>query len=114
RMMLLDERSEVLARQVELLRRSDFAEAADALIARGPAQRDLATGVPRLYRRITAGEVIPVGAGRWQVMVGSGHSPEMAALYEPERGILIAADQLVPGTLPHVQLPTFEPEGDPI
>jgi glyoxylase-like metal-dependent hydrolase (beta-lactamase superfamily II) len=56
-------------------------------------------GVPTLptaYQRVFDGDELIIGGQRWQVRVGYGHSPEHAALYSPDLGVLISGDMLLP------------------
>ncbi|NCV90552.1 MAG: MBL fold metallo-hydrolase [Betaproteobacteria bacterium] len=43
--------------------------------------RSLVPEVPSRFRRIRDGEVLRIGNRNWQVITGSGHSPEHASLY---------------------------------
>ena len=45
---------------------------------------------PQHYNRIMGGESLAIGGREWRVMVGHGHSPEHAALYRRELGVLIS------------------------
>ncbi len=47
-------------------------------------------------------------------MVGEGHAPEMVCLHSAARGILIAADQVLPRISPHIGSHASEPEADPL
>jgi len=44
--------------------------------------------------RITAGEVLRIGARDWQVLGAPGHDPESLILFDAEHGVLISADAL--------------------
>lgn len=70
--------------------------------------------LPYGYRRIVDGEVIAIGGHAWRVVVGSGHSPEHACLYDSARGIFIAGDQVLPRISPNVSLGPTEPDADPL
>ncbi len=72
-------------------------------------------GVPSLpthYRRLFADEVLTIGGQRWQVRVGFGHSPEHAALYSPDLGLLIAGDMLLPKISTNVSVFAVTPWAD--
>lgn len=70
--------------------------------------------MPDAYRRLIDGEVIRIGAHDWQVVVGSGHSPEHACLYCPELKLLISGDQVLPKISSNVSVFPTEPEADPL
>lgn len=70
--------------------------------------------LPLGFRRIAEGDVLHLGGARWEVVVGSGHSPEHACLLDRERGILLAGDQVLPRISSNVSLGVSEPEGDPL
>ena len=69
---------------------------------------------PFNYERLRAGDVLQIGERDWQVIVGEGHSPEHACLYNARDGILIAGDQLLPRITSNVMVSPIEPEGSPL
>lgn len=66
------------------------------------------------YRRLRGGQLLTIGARRWQIIIGEGHSPEHACLYCEEDGLLIAGDQLLPGISSNVMVTDMEPDGNPL
>jgi len=70
--------------------------------------------MPDAYRRIGEGESLRIGAHDWRVVVGSGHSPEHACLYQPELKLLISGDQVLPRISSNVSVFPTEPEADPL
>jgi len=70
--------------------------------------------LPNSHRRIQHGDVIDIGNHSWEVIVGSGHSPEHACLYCPELGIIIGGDHLLAKITPNIGVYVSEPEGDPL
>jgi glyoxylase-like metal-dependent hydrolase (beta-lactamase superfamily II) len=70
--------------------------------------------LPLGFRRIADGDILPIGDTRWQVVIGSGHSPEHACLLDRDRGILLAGDQVLPRISSNVSLGVSEPDGDPL
>ncbi|GAB3291989.1 MBL fold metallo-hydrolase [Parahaliea aestuarii] len=70
--------------------------------------------LPDSYRRLTDRETLTIGDRYWQVIVGSGHSPEHACLYCPGLKLLISGDQVLPKITPNVSVFPTEPHGDPI
>ena len=76
--------------------------------------RRIVSRLPLGFRRIAEGDVLHLGGAAWEVVVGSGHSPEHACLLDRDRGILIAGDQVLPRISSNVSLGVSEPEGDPL
>jgi len=72
------------------------------------------SALPESFRRLVDGETIEINQRYWQVVVGSGHSPEHAALYCPALKLLIAGDQVLPRITPNVSVFPTEPKGDPL
>ncbi len=70
--------------------------------------------LPPGYRRIRDQERLELGAHRWRVVVGSGHSPEHACLWNEAEGVLISGDQVLPRISSNVSANITEPEGDPL
>ena len=74
----------------------------------------LVPSVPPAYTRLREGELVTIGARRWQVMTGFGHSPEHAALYCEDDHLLIAGDMVLPRISTNVSVFAIEPEGNPL
>jgi len=70
--------------------------------------------LPDSFRRLQDRETITIGGRYWQVIVGSGHSPEHACLYCPALKLLISGDQVLPRITPNVSVFPTEPKGDPL
>ena len=70
--------------------------------------------LPEAYRRIQHGDRIVIGDYEWQVVVGNGHSPEHACLYEPKQNVLISGDQLLPTISSNVSVFPTEPHANPL
>jgi len=70
--------------------------------------------LPDSFRRLVDRETITIGDRYWQVIIGSGHSPEHATLYCPALKVLIAGDQVLPRITPNVSVFPTEPQGDPL
>ena len=73
--------------------------------------RAIAT-LPDSFRRLVDRETITIGGRYWQVIVGSGHSPEHVCLYCPALKLLISGDQVLPRITPNVSVFPTEPKGD--
>ncbi len=70
--------------------------------------------LPNGYQRIQDGDVIKIGGGDWQVLVGSGHSPEHACLYNADLKLMISGDQILPNISSNVSVWPTEPDGNPL
>lgn len=82
--------------------------------ARGNPYPERITPIPGAYHRIRDGEELAIGANTWRVMVGGGHSPEHAALWCRDLGILISGDQILPRISPNISVWPQQPEADPL
>ena len=51
---------------------------------------------------------------RWEIVVGRGHSPEHACLFDAERNLLISGDQILPTISSNVSVYPTEPEANPL
>jgi glyoxylase-like metal-dependent hydrolase (beta-lactamase superfamily II) len=69
---------------------------------------------PVSYRRVKHGDVLMLGQHRWDVVVGSGHSPEHACLLNATTGVLVSGDQVLPRISSNVSVVLTEPEADPL
>jgi len=88
---------------------------ADAL----PAHRKnlFKRGVPELPATIMPlvdNQRLRVNGREWRVVAGYGHSPEHAALYCAELGVLIAGDMVLPRISTLVSVQAATPDGDPL
>jgi glyoxylase-like metal-dependent hydrolase (beta-lactamase superfamily II) len=70
--------------------------------------------LPRSFHAIRDGKAVTIGGSEWRVVTGAGHAPDMATLYNAERGVLISADQILPRISPYIGLHPGEPEADPL
>lgn len=70
--------------------------------------------LPEAYKRMSDGDLLEFAGARWEVIVGSGHSPEHACLYDEDRNILIAGDQLLPTISSNVSVWPTEPMANPL
>ena len=68
--------------------------------------------LPSSYHRIVEGEAIAIGANKWQVVGGNGHSPEHACLWCPELNVFISGDQILPKISSNVSVHPTEPEAN--
>ena len=70
--------------------------------------------VPVSFVRLSDGDRVRIGDREWRVVMGNGHSPEHACLYDEAGGLLIAGDQVLPRITSNVSLSLSEPEADPL
>lgn len=74
----------------------------------------LVPAVPLAYTRMQDGDTIAIGGRGWRVITGFGHSPEHAALYCEQLGVLISGDMVLPRISTNVSVFAVEPEGNPL
>lgn len=70
--------------------------------------------MPSGYERLEDGQVLTIGDHDWQIVVGSGHSPEHACLYCAALKILISGDQILPIITSNVSVHPTEPNANPL
>src|SRR5262249_52773707 len=70
--------------------------------------------LPDSYRRIRDGDDISIGGHPWQVVTGSGHSPEHACLLCPALGVMISGDQILPRISSNVSVFAMQPDANPL
>lgn len=69
---------------------------------------------PHAFRRLRGGDELAIGSRRWRIVIGEGHSPEHACLYDAAAHILLAGDQLLPRITSNIMVTDREPEADPL
>lgn len=74
----------------------------------------LVPAVPEAYTRLQDGQLVTIGAHRWRVITGFGHSPEHASLYCEALNVLISGDMVLPRISTNVSVFAVEPEGNPL
>ncbi len=70
--------------------------------------------LPSSYVRMKDGDRLDMGAHQWRVVVGSGHSPEHACLWNEKEGVLVSGDQVLPRISSNVSVNITEPDADPL
>jgi glyoxylase-like metal-dependent hydrolase (beta-lactamase superfamily II) len=70
--------------------------------------------MPQAFKRMRDGDRLEFAGYEWEVIVGRGHSPEHACLYDAERNILISGDQVLPTISPNISVWPTEPQADPL
>ena len=81
---------------------------------RGNLYRTRVCPPPSHVSRLQEGDEIIVAGTAWRVLIGRGHAPEMISLFSEERGILIAADQILQKISPNISVWPAEPDADPL
>lgn len=72
------------------------------------------SAIPRRYIRLRHGDRLSMAGSDWTILCASGHAPEMVTFHSRERGVLIAADQILPQISPNVSVWANEPDADPL
>lgn len=70
--------------------------------------------VPAQFIRLDPRVALRVGAHEWRIIIGTGHSPEHAALYCESLNILISGDMLLPKISTNTSVFAIEPEADAV
>lgn len=70
--------------------------------------------VPPTYQRLREGDTLHIGGRDWEIVIGEGHSPEHACLYNARDRILLSGDQLLPRISSNVAVTAIEPEANPL
>jgi glyoxylase-like metal-dependent hydrolase (beta-lactamase superfamily II) len=87
----------------------------DALSQRNVAHFPrLVPAMPLSFRRIGDRETIRIGERDWTVIVGTGHSPEHAALFSAADRLLVSGDMVLPRISTNVSVFDLEPEANPL
>lgn len=76
--------------------------------------RRFSSGLPDRCEILTPGKTIAIGALRWRIETGAGHSPEPVILVSDEARLALVGDQLLMRITPHVGVDAEDPEGDPL
>ena len=71
-------------------------------------------GMPSSFRRMQDGELLHFAGYEWEVVIGRGHSPEHACLFDAERNIVISGDQILPTISPNISVWPTEPLANPL
>lgn len=88
--------------------------AAEAVATRGNAYSRRVHPLPDDVTIMDPSKPITAAGTQWRIVVGEGHSPELAALYAEDLGVLISGDQVLPGISPNVSVRPTEPGTNPL
>lgn len=115
RLLSVDQTEAFVDGQVDFYRRSGLDEESLRVVReRGNVYAGRVVPIPVSYHRIRDGQSISIGGRDWQVITGTGHAVEHAALYCPEAGVLISGDQVLPRISPVVAVWPSDPAADPL
>ena len=70
--------------------------------------------VPPAFRRVSAGVPVAIGRRSWVPIIGRGHAPEHACLWDAADGLLLCGDILLPRISPNVSVWPSEPLQNPL
>lgn len=70
--------------------------------------------IPASYVRLKDQQVLRIGDRDWEVVVGSGHSPEHACLFCRKDRLFISGDQVLPRITSSICVTVTEPDGNPL
>jgi glyoxylase-like metal-dependent hydrolase (beta-lactamase superfamily II) len=79
---------------------------------RGSGYRQAVPALPERHERLMSGKALRIGDHAWEVVIGYGHSPEHAALYCRELGVLISGDMLLPKISTNISVFAATPHAD--
>ncbi len=69
---------------------------------------------PKAFDRIEGADEIEIDGKDWTVNIGTGHAPELAALFRADDKVLISGDQVLPRISPNVSVMPFALDADPL
>jgi glyoxylase-like metal-dependent hydrolase (beta-lactamase superfamily II) len=100
---------------LELYRRAGWDDAALAQhAARYPRADAERLALPRDYQPLAEGVSLRIGEHEWNVVVGTGHSPEHACFYCAGLKLFISGDQVLPRISSNVSVWPDAPDADPL
>ncbi len=70
--------------------------------------------MPDGYFRLKDGDTVMIDGRDWQVIIGTGHSPEHVCLFNPELNLVLSGDQILPSISSNVGVWPTEPEANPV
>lgn len=89
----------------------------DALIEKltagdGNGYSSVVSPLPISYTRLKDGMTLSLGKDEWKVIIGRGHSPEHACLFNERKNILISGDHILPIITPNIGAYSTEPDAN--
>ncbi|WP_353233633.1 MBL fold metallo-hydrolase [Diaphorobacter ruginosibacter] len=115
RVMLSDMSREAPPDALEYFREAGWPDVAmEKYRARFGAFGKMIYALPDSFHRLSHGQELRIGSSRWQVVIGRGHSPEHACLYNAQQKLLISGDQVLPRISSNVSVHPLEPAANPM
>ncbi len=74
----------------------------------------LVKALPPRFKRLKEGDTINIGDYQWQILVGTGHSPEHICLYCPALNLVFSGDQILPTISSNISVWPTEPFANPL
>lgn len=100
---------------VEFFRKAGVEEAAlSEFKERFRARKQFVSALPTKFNRLVDNQTVDIGAHRWKVVIGEGHSPEHVCLVCESLNIFIAGDQILPRISANIGVRTVEPHSNPL
>ena len=93
---------------------TDYLEQLAAMWSKRSSEGMSMPEMPSGYECLEDGQVLTIGDHDWQIVVGSGHSPEHACLYCAALKIMISGDQILPIITSNVSVHPTEPNANPL
>lgn len=75
---------------------------------------DMVSPIPLGFIRIQDGDVIEIGARKFDVHFGQGHAPDHVTLWDQTGDLVIAGDQIISNISSNLGVYPTEPEADPV
>ena len=70
--------------------------------------------MPESFHRLRDGMKLTIGEREWRIIIGRGHSPEHACLYNEDLNLLISGDQILPTISSNISVWPTEPAANPL
>jgi glyoxylase-like metal-dependent hydrolase (beta-lactamase superfamily II) len=90
----------------------DYIERARANRKEGKGIGQVVHPIPVQFERLQEGDRIDIGAHKWQVIIGKGHSPEHVCLYSESLNVLISGDHVLPIITPNIGVYSTQPNAN--
>jgi len=74
----------------------------------------LVPDVPHEFLRLEENHPVSIDGNEWRIIIGTGHSPEHAALYCKSLNVLISGDMVLPRISTNTSVFAIEPESDAV
>jgi len=70
--------------------------------------------LPNSYHQLEDGSYLNINNRNWEVVIGSGHSPEHVCLYCADLKLLISGDQVLPRITSNISVFPMDPDANPL